>query len=206
VVRALRSSGVTVVAVEFRTGSRFDIRADPYEDAIAALSHVRHNAERLLVDPDRIGVAGFSSGAGLALTLGTRGTDVVRPAPPPRRRAYPAAVIVTGACVAPASPREDGYFRKMIQRAGGQPSDYSPIDLVAAGQPPALLVHAIRDEYCAFDDVQAFVERSRAAGNDITLSAVEGATHFFGFYHRPGQEQMRDAIANALAKWGWTSR
>jgi fermentation-respiration switch protein FrsA (DUF1100 family) len=77
---------------------------------------------------------------------------------------------------------------------------------VAAGQPPALLVHATRDEYCAFEDAQAFVERSRAAGNDITLSAVDGATHFFGFYHRPGQEQMRNAIANALAKWGWINR
>ncbi len=94
----------------------------------------------------------------------------------------------------------------MIRRAGGQPSDYSPIDLVAAGQPPTLFVHATRDEYCAFEDVQTFVARSRAAGNDVTLSAVEGATHFFGFYHRPGQEQMRRAIAQALAKWGWTGR
>jgi acetyl esterase/lipase len=206
VVRALRGNGVTVVAVEFRTGSRFDVRADPYEDAIAALSYVHRNADRLVLHADRIGVAGFSSGAGLALTLGTRGTDAVRPAPPPPLRAYPAAVIVTGACVAPASPREDGYFRKMIQRAGGQASDYSPIDLVAAGQPPALLVHATRDEYCAFEDAQGFVERSRAAGNDVTLSAVEGATHFFGFYHRPGQEQMRTAIADALVRWGWIHR
>jgi acetyl esterase/lipase len=206
VVRALRSNGVTVVAVEFRTGSRFDVRADPYEDGIAALSYVRRNAHRLGLDGNRIGVAGFSSGAGVALTLGTRGTDTVRPAPHPRQRAYPAAVIVTGACVAPASPREDGYFRKMIQRDGGQPSDYSPIDLVATGQPPTLLVHATRDEYCAFEDAQEFVERSRAAGNDITLSAVQGATHFFGFYHRPGQEQMRSAIAAALAKWGWINR
>lgn len=94
----------------------------------------------------------------------------------------------------------------MIQRAGGQPADYSPIDLVAAGQPPTLLVHATRDEYCAFEDAQAFVERSRAVGNDVTLSAVPDATHFFGFYHRPGQEQMREAIANALVRWGWIDR
>ena len=203
VVRALRSNGVAVVAVEFRTGSRFDVRADPYDDAVTAFHYVHRNAARLGVDAERIGASGFSSGAGLALTLGTRGTAVVRPAPPPRQRAYPAAVIVTGACVAPAGPREDGYFRKMVQRAGGQPSDYSPIDLVAAGQPPTLFVHATRDEYCAFEDVQTFVARSRATGNDVTLSAVDGATHFFGFYHRPGQEQMRRAIAEALVKWGW---
>ena len=205
VVRALRNNGVVVVAVEFRTSSRFDVRSDPYEDAIAAFHYLHRNAERLGIDGDRIGAAGFSSGAGLALALGTRGTDVVRPAPPPQLRKYPSAVVVMGTCVAPAGPREDGYFRRMIERSGGDPLDYSPIDLVAVGQPPTLLIHATRDEYCAYEDAQDFVARSTAAGNDVTLSSVDGATHFFGFYHRPGQQQMRTAIAEALVKWGWVS-
>ena len=203
VVRALRSNGVAVVAVEYRTGSRFNVGpVEQYDDALAALMHVRKNAARLGLDVHRIGVAGFSSGAGLALTLGTRGVDGVRPAPHPSRRAYPAAVLVTGTCVAPASPREDGYFRKMVRQVG-DPEDYSPIDLVAPGQPPTLLLHGTNDEYCAYQDVEAFVARSRAAGNAVTLSSVAGATHFFGFYHRPGQAQMRSAIAEALAAWGW---
>jgi acetyl esterase/lipase len=190
-------------SVEFRTGSRFDAGpVEQYDDAVAALAYVRKHAARLGLDAKRIGVAGFSSGAGLALTLGTRGINATRPAPPPTRRTYPAAVIVTGTCVAPASPREDGYFRKMVRKVG-DPSDFSPIDLVAAGQPPTLLLHGTNDEYCAYQDVEAFVARSRAAGNTVTLSSVAGATHFFGFYHRPGQAQMRDAIADALTAWGW---
>lgn len=203
VVRALRSNGVAVVAVEYRTGSRFDAGpVEQYEDALAALAYVRRNAVRLGLDENRIGVAGFSSGAGVALTLGTRGLDAVRPAPHPARREYPAAVIATGTCVAPAGPREDGYFRKMVREVG-DPADFSPIDLVAAGQPPTLLLHGTNDEYCAFEDVEEFIARSRAAGNAVTLSSVSGATHFFGFYHRPGQAQMRSAIADALATWGW---
>lgn len=71
--------------------------------------------------------------------------------------------------------------------------------------PPTLLIHATRDEYCAFEDAQASALRSRELGNDVTLSAVEDATHFFGFYHRPGQAQMRTAIADALMKWGWVT-
>jgi acetyl esterase/lipase len=203
VVGALRANGVAVIAVEYRTGSRFDAGpVEQYEDALAALAYVRRNASRLGLDGNRIGVAGFSSGAGLALLLGTRGVGAERPAPPPARREYPAAVIVTGTCVAPAGPREDGYFRKMVRQVG-TPEDYSPMDLVAGGQPPTLLLHGTRDEYCAFEDVEAFATRSRAAGNATTLSAVAGATHFFGFYHRPGQAQMRSAIAEALAAWGW---
>ena len=85
----------------------------------------------------------------------------------------------------------------------GNPEDYSPTDLVATGQPPALLLHGTNDEYCAHGDVEDFVARSRAAGNNVTTSFVAGATHFFGFYHRPGQAQMQTAIAETLAAWGW---
>ena len=173
VVSAPRANGVAVVAVEFRSRSRFDVGPiEQYADALAALAHVRTHAVRLDLDGNRIGVAGFSSGAGLALTLGTRGVDAVRPSPHPSQRTYPA--------------------------------DFAPIDLVAAGQPPTLLPHGTNDEYCAYQDVEAFVARSRAAGNAVTLSSVAGATHFFGFYHRPGQAQMRSAIADALVTWGWT--
>ncbi len=203
VVRNLRANGVTVVAVEFRTGSRFDAGpVEQYNDAVAALAYVRKHAARLGLDAKRIGVAGFSSGAGLALSLGTRGINPVRPAPRPSRRVYPAAVIAMGTCVAPASPREDGYFRKMVRKVG-DPKDFSPIDLVAAGQPPTLLLHGTNDEYCAYQDVEALVARSRAVGNNITLSSVAGATHFFGFSYRPGQAQMRDAMTAALTAWGW---
>nr|MCU0619119.1 hypothetical protein [Gemmatimonadaceae bacterium] len=66
-----------------------------------------------------------------------------------------------------------------------------------------LLLHGTADEYCAYEDVERFVDRSRAVGNAVTLSAVAGATHFFGFYHRPGQAQMRSAIGEALTAWGW---
>lgn len=203
VVRMLRQQGVTVIAVEFGTGSRFDTGPlEQLDDARAAYRYVRAHATALGVDSTRLGVAGFSSGAGLALTLGTRGVTDRTPAPPPTARVYPAAVIVTGACVDPAGPREDGYFRKMVQRAGS-PRDVSPVHLLAKGQPPTLIVQATKDEYCAYEDAQRFVNESRALGNEATLETIEGATHFFGFYFRPGQEQMRTAINAALFRWGW---
>jgi hypothetical protein len=48
-----------------------------------------------------------------------------------------------------------------------------------------------------------FAERSRVLGNEVTLVNVEGASHFFGFYHEAGQRQQREAIADALTRWGW---
>ncbi len=203
VTRRLRENGIVVIAVEYRTGARFDATpVEQYDDAATALRYVRQHAAELRVDATRIGVAGFSSGAGLALQLATRGVNSIRPAPPAARRTYPAAAIVTGACTDPASPNEDRWFRKTVSRVG-KPSDYAPIDLVSGGQPPMLLVHAVRDEYCSYDDAKRYVDRARSVGIDATLESVEGATHFFGFYFRPGQEQMRRAIADALTRWGW---
>jgi acetyl esterase/lipase len=208
VVRELRRLGLVVVSVEYRTGNRFDAGPiEQAEDARAAFEYVERHAEQLRIDPERIGVAGFSSGAGLALWLGTRGhsahaldTDVAATA-----RRYPAAVITSGVCVDPAGPKEDGYFRKRVS-ARAPVRLFSPIDLIAAGQPRTLMIHAANDEYCDFSDAERFSVMSGAVGNDVRFVPVPNAGHFFGFYDRPGQAIMRAAIEAALAQWGWLRR
>lgn len=196
---ALRANGVTVVGVELRTGNRFESGPlEQLEDATAAMRWVRANASRLGVDPARIGVAGFSSGATIALVLSTRDEE----ADPSAR---PDAVIAMGACADPIAPHEDGFFRKRVVAAGLDPKDYSPVAVVerrgAVGLPPLLAVHADADEYCRVDDIRRFV--SLMTPGSAELAVVPGATHFFGFYHRPGQQQVRDAIAATLVRWGW---
>jgi hypothetical protein len=52
--------------------------------------------------------------------------------------------------------------------------------------------------------MQRFMERYVAAGNDGELISVRDVSHFFGFYHPPGQRQTREAIAAALKRWGWS--
>lgn len=201
---ALRGAGVTVIGVEFRTGSRFD--AGPVEqldDAIKAFEWVRANAGSLGVDSTRIGVAGFSSGGTLALMLATRGTaDVTRPVSAGTRRVFPAAAIVMGACPDPMAPGEDGYFRRAVSTSG--PAErYSPMALVARGQSPVLAIHGTEDEFCPFAATQAFVARAAGVGTDAVLARVAGAVHFFPFFDRSGQAEARRALGEALVRWGW---
>jgi acetyl esterase len=208
IVRELRRLGVIVVGVEYRTGSRFDAGPiEQAEDARKAFEYIQRNADRLRIDTTRIGVAGFSSGAGLALWLGTRGhsAHALEKEVAATERRYPAAVITSGVCVDPAGPKEDGFFRKRVgERAPVRL--FSPIDLVAPGQPRTLMIHAARDEYCDFSDAEQFSAKSRAVGNDVRFVPVPNATHFFGFYDRAGQAIMRAAIEEALAQWGWLRR
>jgi fermentation-respiration switch protein FrsA (DUF1100 family) len=118
------------------------------------------------------------------------------------RFARPAAAIVSGACADPLSQEEDGYFRKSMSRYG-DPADFSPYAQLRTALPPVLAIHATADEFCSFSDMSKFVDRSRSLGNEVTLISVEGASHFFGFYHEVGQRQQRTGIVDALRRWGW---
>jgi acetyl esterase/lipase len=201
--QALHELGVVLVSVELTTGNRFDRDSDQTSDSSAAYQYVLDHAEELGVDPRRVGVAGFSSGASLALLLVTRGAapaDEGSGLAP--RFPRPAAAIVSGACADPLSKSEDGYFRKVMSRFGN-PADFSPYAQLRAGLPPVLSVHAVHDEFCSHEDMKRFADRSRALGNEVVLVSVEGASHFFGFNHPEGRRLQRTAIEAALARWGW---
>jgi acetyl esterase/lipase len=197
--KALRENGVTVLAVELRTGNRFDTGPLEYfDDATIAYRWAVEHAASLGIDSGRIGVAGFSSGATLALMLATRGFD-----PKDGKAAqFPAAVIAMGGCANPIGPEEDGWFRRRVSERG-KPADYSPIDRVGHGQPHLLAVHAGNDEYCSSAQMRTFVDRYKAAGNDATLVWVPDVGHFFPFYFPPGVDQVRGALTAALKEWGW---
>jgi acetyl esterase len=203
ITQALLDEGIVVIAVELTTGNRFDADSDQISDSSAAFDHVRAHAAEFGVDSAKIGAAGFSSGASLALLLGTRGSaPAAEGSGLSPRFPRPAAVIVSGACADPLSRREDGYFRKSMAK-WGDPEQFSPYAQLRMSLPPVLSIHATRDEFCAHDDMVKFIERSRVLGNAATLVSVQDASHFFGFYHQPGQAQMRAAISSALKDWGW---
>jgi acetyl esterase/lipase len=194
IVKALLENGIAVAAVEMTTGNRFDADADQFSDAGAAYRWLKEHAADYRIDAQRIGVAGFSSGASSALLLGTRGL-----AGPDGGR--PAAVVTMGAC---ANPNEDAWFRKTMARANRSPGEFSPMAHVGQGQPPLLAIHATADEYCGYADMQRFIDRYLAAGNQAELVSVRDARHFFAFQDKVGQQQAREAIAASLKRWGWS--
>ncbi len=82
--RALAASGLLVVSLDFRQGSEAKHPAAS-ADIAAGARYVRANAQRLGVDPRRIGIVGSSSGGQLALLAGVKpgapehaGTPILR--------------------------------------------------------------------------------------------------------------------------------
>jgi acetyl esterase/lipase len=69
----LNSIGITGVLLKYRVPARKDRprHEAPLQDAQRALSLIRHRASEWKLDPQRIGVLGFSAGGHLAATLST---------------------------------------------------------------------------------------------------------------------------------------
>src|SRR5712691_12383504 len=66
----LNTLGISAFVLKYRLGPRYHHPA-PLQDAARAIRTVRAKAAEWNVDPERIGILGFSAGGHLASTLGT---------------------------------------------------------------------------------------------------------------------------------------
>jgi acetyl esterase/lipase len=126
----LNSIGVTGVLLKYRVPKREN---GPLQDAQRALGLVRHRAKELGVDPQRIGMLGFSAGGNLSAELCANCGE---------KRAYPAVDDADA-----ASCRPD--FQILIYPGGLVPKDESgkivPHLAVTTNTPPTFIVMAADD-------------------------------------------------------------
>jgi acetyl esterase len=184
VCRALaRASGALVASVDYRLAPEHPFPA-AVDDALAAVRWLAGNGAELGGDPARLAVAGDSAGGNLAAVAARR----LRGEIPLRHQAliYPAC----GAGLNLPSHRElatgyglttDGmrrFWAIYLNGADGTDPDASPLrakDL--AGVAPAFILTAEAD--VLRDEGEAYAERLRAAGVDVTLRRWPGVIHGF---------------------------
>lgn len=77
VARWLASEGITGVVLKYRLP--YGVKEIPLEDAQEALQLVRSRAEQWGVNPNQVGICGFSAGGHLASTVGTHFESETRP-------------------------------------------------------------------------------------------------------------------------------
>lgn len=66
----LNANGITAAVLKYRLGPKHHYPAQ-LQDAQCAIQHVRVHAEKLKIDPKRVGILGFSAGGHLASTVAT---------------------------------------------------------------------------------------------------------------------------------------
>jgi acetyl esterase len=213
--RALAASGLLVVSLDFRQGSEAKHPAAS-ADIAAGARYVRANAQRLGVDPRRIGIVGSSSGGQLALLAGVKpgapehaGTPIVRADGSLDAGPGDESVAFILALYPVADPHarfryvvgrgDDGSgfdAKRLIAAHHGyfaseaQMAEASVTRIVAAREaralPPVWVAQPELDDNVPAAITEAFVQAYQQAGGSVERVHFPGARH--GFIGQPGAD------------------
>jgi acetyl esterase/lipase len=177
--------GITAFVLRYRLGSKY-VYPIPLEDAQRAVRYVRANAEKYGIDPERIGIMGFSAGGHLAAmesvsadTAGAKAADVVDHA-----SSRPDFVVLGYPWLNAMTPNTTG----LITYCATNPTvhgisdakckefetKYSPVRFVTSATPPTFIYITSDDKTV---DVQAAIDYYEA------LRAAKVPVEFHSFAH-----------------------
>lgn len=180
------SRGYVVVSIDYRLGSTSMFPAQ-IQDAKCAVRHLRAEAERYGIDPDRIAAWGESAGGHIAALLGATGDG----APWDVTGGYDDQSSAVAAVVAVSAPLDleapdfvpiaDRVARTIFgQRPGGDAHVLraaSPTTYASADDPPFLLIHGDRDGVVPVTQSLAMTLKLNAAGGSAEFVVVHHAEH-----------------------------
>lgn len=189
VARWLNSIGVTGVILKYRVPRRPDEperepARRPLQDAQRAISLVRTNARQWGIDPQRIGIIGFSAGGHLAIASATSF----------EKRTYPPRDDVDRISCRPdfAVLVYPGYLKAKDK------DELAPGLQVPAGTPPVFLAHGGADLISPPEHSVLMYLALRRAGVPAELHVYANAAHDFGV--RPSAHPC-STWTSACAAW-----
>ncbi len=203
--RTLAATGLVGIMADYRVQSRDGVNAAAcVDDSRAAMAFVRGNAQRLGLDPSRIGAAGGSAGGALAAGLVT----FARPAD--GRGADALALYNPALTCAPLPGRYefDSELVEMFERMAGVPAEsISATHHLRPDLPPTLIMHGDADQLIPHATARAFKDVADKLGADCELVTYAGADHgFFNSGASPGNELLRQTtlqLLQFLGRIGW---
>ncbi|MBB3061186.1 alpha/beta hydrolase [Microbulbifer rhizosphaerae] len=205
VARAFNEMGVAAFVLKYRTPSdrhMTDKATGPLQDAQQALRVVRRNSKKWHVDPDRVGIIGFSAGGHLASTAGTH-FDRPVVATWERDNLRPDFMVLVYPVI--SFTDRQTHVGSRTNLLGPKPPEaltrrYSNELQVTAQTPPTLLVHAGDDRAVPVGNSITFFQALHVQGVPAQLIVYPEGGHGFGL-HNPTTpdswiERCRDWLAS----------
>ncbi|GIW81746.1 MAG: hypothetical protein KatS3mg105_3553 [Gemmatales bacterium] len=199
IARWLNRHGITGAVLEYRLprGRSFV----PLLDAQRAIRIVRANAKKWNLDPQRIGIMGFSAGGHLASTAGTHFDSGKPDADDPIERfsCRPDFMILIYPVITMGDKTHKGSRRNLL----GQMPDEKMIELfsnekqVTSKTPPAFLAHAKDDRAVVPDNSKAFYEALRNRKIPCEYLELPSGGHGLNGYKGP----MWEAWQKTSLRW-----
>lgn len=156
------------------------------QDAKTAVRWLRQNADRLGIDPDRIGVIGGSAGGNLAAMLGVTGPkDGLEP---PADDDMPTSVQCVVDLYGVADLMNYHDMKMFLKTRAEDPESYrraSPISYCDAGDAPVLLIHGTGDKVVDVSQSRTFAAALAKGGVAHELIEIPDAPHTFDLDYEP---------------------
>lgn len=210
VAQWLNSLGVAGFVVKYRLGPRYHHPA-PLQDAQRAIRYVRANAEKLGVDPHRVGIMGFSAGGHLASTVETHFDkgDADSSDPVARQSSRPDFAILAYPVISLKEPFSHGGSRRNL--LGENPErelieSLSNETQVTPETPPTFLFHTGEDAGVPVENSLAFYAALRKNKVPAELHVYQQGPHGVGL--APGNPVLttwKDRLADWLKINGFLS-
>lgn len=177
--------GIAGIVLRYRCGGGKNQQPVPLEDAQRAIRLVRNHAAEWGVDPERVGILGFSAGGHLASTAATMfdDGDATSEDSIEQQSSRPSFAVL----VYPVISMQDdvGHGGSRNNLLGPEPSEelkerWSTNLQVTANTPPTFLVHASDDEGVLVKNSLLFYEALVAHHVPAELHVYEVGGHGFG--------------------------
>lgn len=208
VARAFNEFGVAAFVLKYRIPNdttMVDQEIGPLQDAQQAIRLVREHAAEWNVNPNRIGILGFSAGGHLASTAGTHFNKAVIP-DAGKTSLRPDFMVLIYPVI--SFQQKFGHVGSRDQLIGKNPTAektnyYSNELQVTAQTPPTFLVHASDDDGVNPENSIVFYQSLIRNKVPAELHIYEKGGHGFGMNNKTTGDLWMERCKNWMAGNGW---
>lgn len=209
VAKAFNAIGVTAFVLKYRIPDATKQETPsiaPLQDAQQAIRIVRKNFQKWNIDPQRVGILGFSAGGHLAATAGTH-FDSTFISNPENISLRPDYMMLIYPVISFTRNAHQGSAQNLLGKNAGAASlsYFSNDEQVTAATPPTFLVHATDDDGVNPENSIMFYEAARAHKVPAELHLYQQGGHGFGLQIKGREERWFERCASWMKSNGWLS-
>jgi acetyl esterase/lipase len=203
IAKSFNEVGVTAILIKYRiptSRTMIDPEIGPLQDVQQAMLLVRENAEKWNIDPNKIGIIGFSAGGHLVSTLGTHYEESL--IPNPRKTSLRPDFLILGY---PVISFQDNitHLGSRDNLIGKNPTKekkefYSNELQVTKNTAPSFLFHASDDGAVNVLNSVLFYQACIAHGVKAELHIYQNGGHGFGLINKTTKDLWMESCRNWL--------
>ncbi len=208
IAKSLNEVGITAIVIKYRIPSdrtMLNREIGPLQDAQQAILTVRENAAKWNIDPNKIGIIGFSAGGHLAASLGTHYAESL--IPNPNKTSLRPDFMILGY---PVISFQDSitHLGSRDNLIGKNPSKekmdfYSNELQITKNTAPSFLFHASDDDAVNVLNSVYFYQSLIAHHVKAELHIYQNGGHGFGLINKTSKDLWMESCRNWMQHNGW---